>query len=102
MTRFVILLCTSLLFPLAAWSQGSGSNASLSLLELDDPLETCLLAGAELYRLEEEDESPEFVIESPTDSLIWSITFDQSIIEIEYQDDYLFVLAEQVEFGPCT
>ena len=86
--------------PSFALAQGSGSNASLSLLQLDDPIEACLQVGAELA------ESPEMgvdvVLEEEVDTLVWAVTFDQSLLEVEYEDQFFFVRAEQAITEPCS
>jgi len=95
---------TALLFLLApmALAKGSGSNASLSLLELDDPLEACILAGAELFDLEKDKESPQLSVEEATETLVWAITFDQSVLEVEYENNFFSVSSEQVVLEPCA
>ena len=60
--RTLLLSCLAALVPLMASGKGSGSKpppsadkgsgskASLSILELDDPLPACLIEGAEIAR----------------------------------------------------
>lgn len=94
-----IALLTCLL-PAAALAQGSGSKASLSLLELDDPLVACLQAGAELAI--DPDQGIDLTVEEETPTLIWAITFDQSLVEVEHEGEFYFARAEHTVTGECA
>ncbi|MGB0785548.1 MAG: hypothetical protein ACPGRH_05255 [Alphaproteobacteria bacterium] len=80
--------------------KGSGSKASLSLLELDNPLEGCLIVGAEIAR--DPAEGVDQTIYSEIDTLIWAITFDQSLVEIEFEGDFYFARSEHVKVERCA
>ncbi len=109
--RTLLLSCIAALIPLMALGKGSGSKAppvsdkgsgskaSLSILELDDPLPACLIEGAEIAR--DPEQGVDHTVESAFDTLIWAITFDQSLVEIEFEDEFFFARSEHVEVQPC-
>ena len=90
---------TACLLPALGGAQGSGSKASLSLLELEDPLTACLEAGAELAL--DPEQGVDLTLEEATPSLIWAVTFDQTLVEVEHEGEFYFAQAEQVLFEEC-
>ena len=95
--QFAVLTC---FIPALGIAQGSGSKASLSLLELDDPLTACLQVGAELAI--DPDQGVDLTLEEETPTLIWAITFDQSLVEVEVEDEFYFARAEDAVTGECA
>ena len=94
------ILLPLLFLPSAALAQGSGSKASLSLLELDEPILGCLIPGAELAL--DPEVGADLTVEVEADTTIWAITFDQSLVEIEYEQEFYFARAEDVKVEPCA
>ncbi len=97
MSKYLALI--SCLIPALSFAQGSGSKASLSLLELDDPIVGCLQAGTELAV--DPEKGVDLILEDQTPTLIWAITFDQSLVEVEYGGELYFAEAGQAETEPC-
>ena len=98
MHRWLSLFLSTFCFAIAQ-AQGSGSKASLSLLELDDPLPGCLIPGAEIAL--DPELGVDLTLPSETDTYIRAITFDQSLVEIEYDGEFYFARSEHVRVEPC-
>lgn len=116
-------LATLVLFTSTAQGAGSGSKASQSLLALDAPLDDCLLAGAELWEdLEvaeaasiapsqetreeadadsEDAPKPAHTLVSAQNTQIWALTFDQTWLEVSYEEGFFFVSAPYVSHEVC-